>query len=521
MPIGSVVVVKYDGIDITSDILWSTATFEVQQGAVPGPFQFTVVDRNHNHSFITGKELTMDIDAVPHFGGYVVQVERAYPFPAMDTYNVSPNDVPRYFTIHGLDYNLLFDKRVLRRPASYLTQIPNFSMASTSGALIRQMCADYLDIPAGFDTTTYVDDLTPPFKEASPTGAWQQQGTPFRKQMEDFTQFTAAVWYFDAEKKLHHHAIESAVKRWGFSDHPNKQAITASPLTYQGATIGMREVNAVQKGDHKVHDVLIWGGSQWAGPGGTVFKRETATPATGTISYQLAETHFGEFGYGTQAGVDERANIIVNGSPGAVEGDQQRGLKYDQWNFRMAWYAHLVPKLAGVPDHVRPGYLAQITLETFADGPPLSMLLPLRQVKVSFPELDPTGKGYVRFDGLFGLQPDDPYTLWKFLLDYRYRQPPTAVMITTSESESTAYGAYGSFTPTPAPNGAATIFSIPFGYIANTTMVYLFQAGVPGGTLLRRGVDYTESDPQLGRITLVLPPPPGDELHVECRMLAS
>ena len=517
---GSVVVLEYDGTNITGDVLWNSVSFEAQHNAVPGTFTYTVKDVNHVYTFHTLRETRLIVDGVPLFGGFVVQVEDGYPFAAMDTVNTDPDDTARYFTIRGLDYNMLFDRRVLRNPANYLNQIPNFTSADTAGELIRLMCSDYLDVPAGFDTDTYVDNIETPFNEGD-TGAWMQQGTTWRKQMEEFVQFTAAVWYFDASRNLHHHAIESAVKRWGFSDAPNYNAITVSPATYQGATIGPREITATKKGDHKVHDALIWGGSPWSGDsGGTVFARETVTPPAGEISYQLAETHFGEQGYGVQDGVDARANIIVNGSPGAVEGDQQRGLKYDQWNVKFAWYAHQVPLLSGNHDHIQPGYITTITLETFETDSPLVLVLPMRSMRVSFPNLDPTGKGYVRFDGLFGLQPEDPYTLWRFLLRYRNRTTPTVSAIVTSGG-GTTYGAFGSFVPTPVPNGAATEFTIPFGYIANTTIVYLFKPSLGGGIVMKRGIDYTESDPIGGKILFASPPLMGETLQVDCRTLNS
>ena len=525
MASGSVVVITVAGVNITAAVLWASATFESQLNAVPGTFEFTVKDVDHSFSFVTGSEVVLTIDGVRYYGGFLLQVQRTYPFPAMDTVTVAPVDTARYFVLRGVDYNILFDKRVLRNPANYLVQIPNFANTMTAGELIRQMCTDYLDIPSGFDTSTYVDDLDPPFDPDDPSvsqGAWNQQGDTFRQQMESFTLISGAVWYFDADKNLHHHSIESAVQRWGFSDQPNRTAtVSSSPVSYQGVTVGPRAIEATQDGSYKVSDALIWGGSQFAGAaGGTVFARETASPGTGIVSYQIGQTHFGEPTGSNQAGVDAIANVIVNGSPGAVGADQNRGLKYDQWSIKLDWYAHAVPTLSGSRDHIRPGFISTITLKVFeTSGTDLVQYLPLRQVTLSFPQLDPTGKGYVQFSGLFALQPDDPYSLWRFLLKLRAKKPVPTVTTTTDASTSSTYGSYGSFVPTPVPNGAATVFTIGFGYIAGTTSVYRFPSGQIGGYLLRRGIDYTETDPVAGKITIPVPIPAGDELLVNCRTL--
>lgn len=527
MPSGSTVVITYNGVNITNKVLWSSAWFESQHNAIPGTFEFTVKDLDHTFLAISGKEVTLTVDGVKLFGGYVLQVARRYPFPAMDTVTVDPTEVPRYWTLRGVDYNILFDKRVLRNTADYLHQIPSLPSNTKAGPIIQQMWDDYIDTPAGFDTTTFVDDSTTYPYNGGTTGvtgkkwAWMQQGTTAREQMADLVQFSGALWYFDADKNLHHHDIEDTEQRWGFSDAPNHGSITTSPAEFQGATIGPREIDATEDGAHLVNDAFVWGGSKWAGAGGTVFAREqNATSQTDHGRWQLAETHFGELGYGIQDGVDNRADLIVNGSPGAAGADQNRGLRYTQWQFRFVWFAHDVPLLSGTPDHLRPGYLSTISLETFGPmGSPLVQLLPLRQVKITFPNLDPTGKGYVKFEGFFGLQPDDPFSLWRYILRNRRQAADTLVAVVDDSSDSTTYGAIAHLTPTPLPNGSATVFTIPFGYITGTTQVFL-NTGT-GGLLQTPGSDYEESDPINGEITMTVPPPNGSSLLVTCRTLAA
>ena len=533
MPTGSVVVLKYDGNDITTDVLWNSARFESQINAVPGTFGFTVVDRNHTYNFITGKRISLEVDGTMAYGGFVIQVQRSYPFSAMDTTTIDPGEVPRYWQIQGVDFNVLFDKRVLRNPSDYLHQLPNFTGDRMDGWLIKHMMSLFLDVD-GIEYNTYVEDIRPPFNgtpDASRKGAWLQQGSYWRKQMEDFAQFTGGIWYLKPTPagssdfaELHYHAIENVVHRWGFSDAPNKgTTVSSSPASYQNVTIGPREIDATEDGSVIINDALIWGGSQWAGRGGTVFAREENTASIDDhYRWQLAETHFGEDGYKLQEGVDVRADIIVNGPPGAVAADQNRGLKYPQWNFRHVWFAHQVPTLSGVRNHITPGSLVTIQLVVFGpDGSPLVQLLPLRSVAISFLELDPTGKGYVRYEGFFGLQPDDPWSLWRYILRNRGKILSGALTFVDQDSTATVYGATGNFIPTPTPNGSATVFTIAFGYVINSTRVYLRRPGETGAALLNEGSDYVETDPINGIITMTSAPPSGSVLLVNCRTLSA
>lgn len=519
MPSGSSVVITYDGTDITRYVLFASATFEAQLNATPGTFEFTVKDVDQTFSFITGREVTLTVDGQLIYGGYLTMVSDKFAIPVDDTTAAhgGPEAVQtRQYVLRGVDYNILFDKRVLRNASNYLKQIPSFSPSRTIGDLIRNDLTQlYLDIPAGFDTTTFVDNIgTLPNTSGQTKLAWMQQGTTWRKQMEDFTQFNGARWYIDAEKNLHLHALDTSEARWGFSDVPNKRLVVPGTI-YQGASYGFRELDATEDGSALVNDALVWGGSEWAGSGGTVFAREENAESEAEHNrWQMAETHFGEQGFGIQEGVDARATLIVNGSP-SQQGDQLYGLKHPQWQFRFAWFAHDVPTLVSAKDHLVPGQLVTTTLYTFGDAThPLIQTLPLRQVRISFPMLDPDGFGYVRFDGFFGLQANDPWTLWRYLLKTTTRISNVVIATVDNSSESCLYGSFGNFYPEETPDGSTTVFHVKFGYIAGTTSVFL------NGILQRGGADYFESDPESGEFTFFRAPASTDWIWVQCRCLA-
>ncbi len=523
MTAGSTVVIKYDGTDITHHVMFESASFEVQFSAVPGTFEFTCKDEEQTLApFVTGKEVTLTVDGKLMFGGYLTQVSRKFAFPVdrTDAAHGGVTEVKtRLWVLRGVDYNILFDKRVLRfstadSAAGFLKQLPSFLGSRKDGWLIKnELCPKYLDL-SGFDYSTEVDEVDYVWVDETSREkklAWTQQGTLWRKQMEDFSQFSGAIFYISPDKKLHYHAIEDMEADWGFSDVPNNRN-----------TIGFREMDCTEDGSYISNDALVWGGSEWAGTsGGTVFARHKNDDSISRHNrWQIAETHFGEQGYGIQKGVTQRAQLIVDGSP-SQQGDQLYGLKYPQWQFRFAWFGHDVPG----GNHLTPGQLVMIHLYTFGTDPahPLIKLLPLRQIKISFPELDPTGKGYVRFDGFFGIQVSDPWTLWRYLLKAKSKTATLQIASVTNTSERASFGAFGAFSPKENPDGSRVDFSIYLtvestkqyvGYIEGTTAVYL------NGLLQRLQVDYEETDPELGVITFFVPPSSSDWIWIQCRTMA-
>lgn len=505
-------------IDITGNVILADATFESQLAATPGSFEITCKDLDQTLEFVTGDEITITVDGALLWGGYATQISRTYAFEADDTSSVSGFE-NRYFVVRGVDYNILFDKRVARNTANYLENLPFFDGTQADGILLSFFLDNYVDVPAGFDTSSDVGNLMV-MPSNNGDGSYIQQGDIIRRQFEEFAKFSGAVWYITPDKKFHWHSLESAESRWGFSDVPNNAAVTAIPDEYQGALYGFREMEAVEDGSVIVNDALIWGGKAFTSDGNVVFSRTQDSASQSEHGrWQLGETHFNEDGYGTQDGVNARGQVIVLGDPGTggyAGSDTNRGLRYPQWNINLAWFAHDVPTISGTPDHLRPGDLVTFSLEVFGTlGVPLVQTLPLRSLRISFPSGRADGETYVRFDGSFGLQLDDPKTIWTYILANQQRIVTTTVASTSDGSTTTVYGAIGVFTPTPATDGTTTTFSIPFGYIPGTLQVFM------NGLAQRDGIDYLESDSDNGLFVMTTAPFSDDTLYVVCRTLSS
>ena len=525
MPFASSIAIKVNGNDITHKVLFSTARFEMQLGAMPGLAEMTVKDLDQSFSIVSGDELTLDIDGQRMWGGFVLTPGRQFALPVVDT-TIPANVKARQFVLRAVDYNILFDKRVIHNPSDHLSHLPYFGLSTTMGALLRdQLFPSYLDLDDdGLDTSTFVDNgFVPRFDadgnpdpDGTKQGSWPQQGSYWRVAMEDFAQF-GFVYYIDAEKNIHFHEAEDTIASWGFSDVPNNNT-----LPDPTASIGMREYEDTTDASAMANDAFVWGGSDFGGA--TVFKRATnAGSVTDHGRWQYAEVKIGELK--DQGMVTARANVIVSGNTtGSVGGDTARGLAVDQKQCRVAWFAHKVPQLAGEPVHLRAGQVVTITMYTLTEDGinPLVLVLPLRTMKITFPAIPASGTPddpmtYVRFDGFFGVQLSDPWWMWKLLRDISPSiKPPPIIAVADGSTTATLYGAIGQFAVTPSPDGANTVFAIPFAYIDGTTQVY---KGPTGALALQTpDVDYTESTPEEGEITFMVAPSGADTIWVVCRV---
>lgn len=526
----STVVIARNGFDITNFVVAAESSFESQINAVPGTFEITCRDPDQVLDFVTGDEITLDVDGVRMYGGYLTLITHKFAFAADDTTRGAGAVQSRLWVLRGVDYNVMFDKRVMRDssapPDSYLRLFPLFAGDRKDGDLIRNvLTVDWLDIPPGFDTTSRVDDVVcpaslsddPMVADCDPTavGAWLDPGTTWRKQMESFAKMSGVVWYMDPDKKLNWHALETFVARWGFSDVPNHLPVDGDPPgVFAGATYGFREIEAMENGETLVNDAMIWGGTDWSGTaGGTVFAREQNAPSEAAHGrWQYAETHFGDSNFASDVQVDVRAQVIVNGQPGNVGGNTNRGLSNEQWRVSLTWFGKDVPLVSGQKDHLVVGNVVVIDLQTFGLSGVNALLLPLRQIKITFPALHPDGTGYVKFEGTFALQLDDPWSLWKFLLGQRGRIVQTLTSTVDSSSVTVPFGATFYDLATETPDGVRTLFSIPFGYVPGTLEVWV------DGNLQTPILSLSETDPAAGTFTLAGAPLSGSEVLVLCKV---
>jgi hypothetical protein len=482
----SQVYIEVNGEDVTQRVVYASAVFESQQNAIPGTFEVTLKDPDRDYDPPdTGTTIFLDLDGTRHFGGYVTQITRKFALPVDEL----PSDA-RMWVLRGVDWNILFDKRVTRRPANYLRHLPVFHGDQFDGELITYFAENYIDLPLGLDVSSFVDNIVTPFFSEDPdtladrAGGWKQQGTIWREQIELLQQWSGAVFYISPSFELHYHAIENINADFGFSDQPNGTS-----------TIGVRDVTATERGGPQMtNDALVWGGSEWSED--VIFGRsENATSISTHGRWQKAEHHFGEDGY--KLTTQWRADLITEGGATVTGAGFNPGEAFPQYDLNVTWFGENQPS----GQQILSGQLVSTELTTF--GAPFNpMVLPMRSIRITFPGVDPSGFGHVQLTGSMGLALTDPFSIWQHLRNLRRQRNPV-VSVALDDTVRSTYGGFGQFTPELV---SGNIYRLPntIGYIANTTQVYL------DGVLQSRGADYDELDPVAGMIEFTSSPGAAD-----------
>lgn len=519
----------YEGIiadgptDITNSVLFAESRFTSLMAAAPGSFEMKVRDPDNTLNFVTGHDLQLRINGEFAWGGIVWVVTKTNMFEAVDT-NEPVNT--RLWVLSGTDYNVIFDKRVLRNPAHY---VPNpatgsggiiYSPATSSGSIaviapitdgevIRDHIRFYFDL-SGYDTENTDNIFDSYTYEKGFT--WPTQGTKFREVMnsivnhEGITEDTMlSIYWMDGERNLHYIKEQDLAIAWGFSDTPDNST-----------TFPFRAGSGTENAMSLVNDALVWGGTNWTTTGDIVFAREQdGTSIADHHRWQIAEMDVGNPNFVQQAQVDTRAYDIIYGAEGTFLGTNL-GRGVAEKTFTCTWLS------ARVPGRLIPNQVVPITLSVFGDEP---LDLPLRSLTISWPgSVGTENRAWTQYEGEFGLLMSDPSWFWRYL--QKIRPGKIIRQVTATCNNLTSKPAYGSiYSDSPAtqevsgetltvvpddPNGTKTLFHIPFMYVGGTMRVFV------NGILQYRGIDFAETSPHAGTFTIFEAPASDDELLVIC-----
>jgi hypothetical protein len=530
------------GADITDHVLFSQCRFDAMSGGGIGTFSLVLKDVERDLTFFhgddikTGDEIRLFLDGTLYFGGFVSQIGYTHAFPAMDT-RVLGDVTARQFVLRGTNYNVLFDRLVGHNPDNHYAKLPSLPGTAIAGHLVTKLWEDYIDLntTSMWDVTSKVDNVGQAQPHLDARWAWLndgEQGLPARKNMEWISLYNGAIYYWDAQKRLHYHAPEKIFAPWGFSDRPNKRSVLVSQTggPFMGATYGFRELDTTQDLTLIVNDIFVWGGSAAAawveGSDGFYFARRQNTVSQDNYGrWQLGVPLFGTLG--TQNAVTSYAERVVppnnSDEPPGVAGDGViLNRSKPSWNVKLTWFAHDVPTMNnGVKRHLIPGEVVTIILFVHGTGAskPLILTLPLRSVSVSFPTLPSNTGGdamtFARFDGEFGLSLNDPFQLWRSIGEpatFQQRAPMGAGSPTTKGTP----GAPWSGIPDELANGTRKTFTLssngtPIIYTALSSEVFV------NSLKLRQGSDYQEA-PTEGQITFFVAPPTGSTFGITVRL---
>lgn len=284
----STIVIKYNGTDITEDVVLRDAEFRSRTDASIGDAIFRVLDRKGGFYtkdyFKAGNEVTLDVDGVRVWGGYVYTVSYDYPGVA---WKIEPA-TPRFFSIKCVDYNILFHRRVLwnkARPEYQMKQYTASGGPDSDKAIIRDMVNLYLDLSGdGFQSggsdaidLSNVIELGDIFWLANCSTTWQaaSPGMKWGDGMRHIASWSGAVFYIGPANPsqthkgptLYYHDVNTKTGPYELNDRPASDPGSA----------GVQSFEYIEDITQMATEALVWGAGM--GSDEMVFWRETADAA--------------------------------------------------------------------------------------------------------------------------------------------------------------------------------------------------------------------------------------------------
>lgn len=304
------VVLTVGGTDITADTLITSATFRSAVNGAVGSCQFQVRDDDHSHTFTSGSEITLDVAGNRVWGGYIMRAKRTFALAAMDT--TTATDTSRMWSIEGVDYNILFDKRVIRDTTN-LNDTFQYAAGSFDDTIINDIYDNYLDI-SGDGLTKSVTRVGEAIfdipgvttgRNTAPSSV-SSQGYTWRQVMYSIVRNTGGMYFISPSKVFTYCDVDTASSDYTLTDQPDAVA----------SGIGYRELELLNDGSDMRNDALVWGAG--LGSQQVVFSRkQDATSKSDHNRWQIGDFNGGIY---KQATADTIADIYVDGSPTSHRG---------------------------------------------------------------------------------------------------------------------------------------------------------------------------------------------------------
>jgi len=384
----AVIVIRYDGVNISNDVMFRETTFSSQADGIPG--QCSVVINNQNQQwdtgdFVSGKTLELLVDGVRMWDGWVFNVNRSWPFPALDTR--TPASIPTRWTLQGLDRNYLLQKRVLYRqddpddPRGFKI----WPQGTPDKKALNYVLNNYVDLSG--------DNLKFDIREIDTPGPYEDftlgyVGAPLGVAFEDCAKMTGGVFFISPKRVLTYLSDLIPTKSWGLSDVPT------------GNDVGYREVKATLDFSLAANEAKVWGAGK--GDANPVFANVRNSDSVAKYGlWQWGDLFLGAY---KQQTVNRRARTYIYGSPSHRRGHDEPVPMVECAVFNTSLHA---------------GDVVNFTMESFD----YSEVLPIRQCSITFPTPND-----IRQDLVLSLNVDHPFTapdLWKTDWDYRKTKTKT------------------------------------------------------------------------------------------------
>lgn len=371
-------VIKINNVDVTADVIFSDARFTSSANGAAGTCAFRLRDLSHvYHTITNGARITLDVDGIRTWTGYVTMLQRGYFFEARDC--KCPGTVPIYYRVIGSDINILFERRFFRDKTNPENlDLTVFAEGTSDQTVLLTYLDDHLDLEGDdLDISTLIEAVgTPSMDEEISLGA----GLSWRAGMSSLAWNTGAIFYIDPDRKVVWTDVDTPNAPYDISDRPG------------AGEIGCRDLEIELDGTRLINDALVWGTG--VGSSSAVFSRAQDTASiTDHGRWQVGKIAGRAW---KQATVDAIADVYVNGSP-----QSQRGGKIDRPDVRCTIFT--------------PGFRVAQKVNVRSEVHGFEQVIPIRVIEISFPTPDA-----VQYNLMLSHELDEPIDL----VDPR---PPTTV----------------------------------------------------------------------------------------------
>lgn len=310
----SSIVISYDGTDITDDVRIATASFTALVNGTPGLADLEIKDLDHSRSFTTGKSLTLDIDGVRRWGGFTTQVKKRFPLSVLDV--DPPTSTARYWAVTGVDYNVLFSKRIIVDASNPAGNIDfDYPVGTYDDTIIIDLFDNYLNLSGdGLSRSgvTRVDIVTldiPGVTSGKGTltkgqGQVASAGYTWKQAMDVICGATGAIYYIDPNKVFHYVDVDTETASKSLTDVPTSATLQA----------GMQSPGILEDGTGLINDMLVWG----TGTLPIVFSRHQDSTSIG--DHDRWQAGLSTDGLIHQASANIVSASYVNGTPQSKRG---------------------------------------------------------------------------------------------------------------------------------------------------------------------------------------------------------
>lgn len=296
------------GVDVTAQVLFSTASFTQRVNGKPGDAYMRIRDNDENVSVTTGVDWLVKIDGNAAWRGFVTQVSRVYAFDA-ENVSLSPG---RFLDLRGGDLNLLLAFRRVFNQSNPNIAGKQFPAGTADTTALAELFSNWLDLSSDSLNTdfTNVGDLDPDEKAYFGWAGWTLGDA-----MASIATLPAAIYYIRPNAGTPRGTVvycdaDTATAPFGLSDVPN------------GTTKrGYREMEILLDATSMANDVMAWG--MGYGSSVPVFRR--ARSDASITAHNLWQTGIVTPGVYKQGTINRIATSILNGSP-----ENHRGAKDDR-----------------------------------------------------------------------------------------------------------------------------------------------------------------------------------------------